>query len=385
MLKKTLRLRTLVAASAGLGLASSVYPVAVQTAAATGGRTVWLAILAAGAVCLLSARNFASLAERYPTAGGVQVYVRHAFGNTLSTTVTLLYIILAMAAGAAEAYIFVSVLVQLFKSFHLVALASLPLPLWSAIVLTVFYTINFLGVEIAGRAQEILTYSMLILLAGFSIYALGIHTGSPPAAATAPATLAPVGLGQAIAYAIYMYIGFEWITPLAEETCDKMFLGRAMSLAIVLLAAIYTLFTLGLVRHLPLNATLLNSTTPHLVFARAVAGRTGLLLMGLISVIATLTAFNAGIMGNSRLIYAMAREGMLPRFMSKIHLRFFTPWSALLTAFVLQLAITLAVVTTGTFKVPILLAATIECIIYTLVSLSVIKLKIRQTDRKSVV
>ena len=375
MLRRSLVLRSLVAASVSIGLASSVYPAAVQAAGAAGGSLVWVAIMLGGVVCILSALNFAVLSDRFPSAGGVQVYVRQAFGQELSISVTLLYIMLTMAAGAAEAYVFAGVLTQLFRALHQQWLATLPAAFWATVVLVFFYGLNLLGVEIAARTQEILTYTMVVLLIAFTSFVLLSH----------PAVGAPVrlprlnvsGLGTAVVYSIYMYLGFEWITPLSEEAKNKKNIGRAMILAIILLAVCYSLFALALTESVPINSALLNSRTPHLVFGRAVAGPWGLAVMGAVSVMATLTSSNAGILGVSRLIYAMAREGVIPRSLSKINMRFFTPWYALVFSFFLQLLITLSIIASGMFKIPILLAATIECVIYTVIALSVIKLKLR--------
>lgn len=369
-LKRVLKIRTLAAASAGLGFASSVYAALVQAAHNTGESLVWCAVLLAGLICMLAAGNFAWLAARYPNAGGVQVYVRQAFGERASNTVTLMYILLAVAAGAAESYVFASVLKNIFETFNIAFLAALPLGIWVGLVLAAFLTVNLVGVDIAGRTQEVLTFTMLVMLTGFSVYALLTPSGSP---VPSGAALAPVQLVQAVAYAVYLFIGFEWITPLAEETEDVKSLGKAMSAAIIALAATYSLFATGLTRHID-TGLIIDSTTPHMEFARVLAGRAGVLFMGAVSVIATFTAFNAGIMGTSRLVYAMAREGVLPRFLARVHMTFYTPWTALVTIFCLQYAFALAIVQSGSFKVPIFLAASIECVIYTLVSLAVIRL-----------
>lgn len=370
-LKRVLKLRTLAATSAGLGLASSVYAAVVQAADTVGERLLWAAVALAALVCILTARNFAELAGKFPNAGGVQVYIRNAFGEKPSNTVTLMYIMLAVAAGAAESYIFASVLQILFATFNLAFLASLPLALWVFIVLTIFMGINLVGVAVAGRTQEFLTLTMLFLLVGISLFAL-----LQPAARAAPppAAVDPLMFTQAVAYAIYLFIGFEWITPLAEETEDVKSLGKAMTVAIIALAACYSIFGTAVVKHIDTSA-IINSTTPHMEFAGLLAGRAGIIIMGAISVIATFTAFNAGIMGTSRLLYAMAREGVLPKFLAKIHLRFFTPWSALCFIFTLQLLFALFIIHTGSFKTPIFVAAAVECIIYTIVSLAVLKLR----------
>ncbi len=370
-LQKVLRLRTLAATSIGLGLASSVYAAVVQVGHTAGDRYIWAAILLAAFVCIMAARNFSELARRFPNAGGVQVYVRNAFGERASNTVSLMYIILAVAAGAAEAYVFASVLRIIFKTFNLTLLASFPLEAWIFLVLLTFLGINLVGVSVAGKVQELLTFTLLVLLVSLSVYALFQPSSH---AVSQSARVDGLMFTQAVAYAIYLFIGFEWITPLAEEAEDVNSLGKAMTLAIVTLGIAYSLFGTAVVKHVD-TASLLNSTTPHMEFARLLAGKAGIMIMGVISVIATFTAFNAGIMGTSRLMYAMAREGVLPGFLAKVHLRFFTPWSSLMFIFLLQLLLTLFVIGTGSFKTPIFLAASVECIIYTLVSLAVLKLR----------
>ncbi|HCJ10527.1 MAG TPA: hypothetical protein DHW14_05120, partial [Clostridiales bacterium] len=171
-LRRSLRLRTLVATSAGLALASSVYPAAVSAAAAAGGRLVWLAIGVAGLFCIMAAASFSELSSMYPTAGGVQVYVRHAFGERLAVTVSLLYVILAWAAGAAEAYVFASVLERVFAAARVPVLSDLPVALWVVVVITFFFVINLRGIETAGRTQDYLTYGMFFLVLALSVYGL---------------------------------------------------------------------------------------------------------------------------------------------------------------------------------------------------------------------
>lgn len=401
-LRRSLRVRTLVATSAGLALASSVYPAAVSAAGASGGHLVWLAIAVAGLFCVLSATNFAELSSMYPTSGGVQVYVRHAFGERLAVTVSLLYVVLAWAAGAAEAFIFASVLEHIFSLIHVPVLSDIPVALWVVAVITFFFVINLRGIETAGRTQDVLTYTMFFLVIALSIYALfaaalkglplgggglalgGLGAGAGVAAGSAGAAGSAAGGGaagflQAVAYSVYLFIGFEWVTPLAEETADIRVLPRAMPIAVTLLAVSYALWTTAMVTFVPM-ADLLGSATPHLIFAEVLAGPAGLLVVGAVSALATFTSFNAGMMGNSRLVYGMAREGVLPRALSKIHLSYFSPWAALTFMFAIELVLALVLSLTGAFTVAILMAAIIECVIYCLVSLVVIKLRRTQPE-----
>ncbi len=367
-LKRALRLRALVASAAGLAVASSSLVAAVQVLAAIGTQWAWLAVATAGMLCVVAAWSFGELAGAFPTAGGVQVYMREAFGPTMALTVTLMYVLLAMAAGAAEAYIFGSVLANSFASVPI--LGHVPVVLWVTASLTFFLVVNIRGVEVAGRVQEVLTSTMV---AAIVLTAAGaLFLGHPVSAAAKPFSV--VAFVRAVAYAVYLYIGFEWITPLAEEVQDRLDLPRAMPAAVGVLAVSYGLFTGAMGRVVPI-ASLLASPTPYLIVGETLAGKVGFWLLVGISALATFTSFNAGMMGYSRIVYAMAREGSLPRFLGKIHLRYFTPWSALSTMFAIELALSVAVVYTHAFTVPILLAAAIEALIYALAAAAVLKLR----------
>ncbi len=383
-LRRSLRLRTLVATSAGLALASSIYPAAVSAAEAAGGQLVWLAIAVAGLFCVMAASNFAELSAMFPTAGGVQVYVRHAFGERLAVTVSLLYVVLAWAAGAAEAFVFASVLKVVTSIVPIPVISALPVEVWVILVISFFFFVNLRGIETAGRTQDFLTYGMFFLVLALSAYGLvtaaakglilgggGLAVGS---GGPGPAPGGPAGFVQAVAYSIYLFIGFEWVTPLAEETTDIKVLPRAMPIAVGLLAVSYALWTTAMVTWVPLSA-LSGSPTPHLLFAVALAGPAGLLAVGAVSALATFTSFNAGMMGNSRLVYGMAREGVLPKALSRIHMTYFSPWAALTFMFAVELVLALLLSVTGAFAAAILMAAIIECVIYCLVALVVMKLR----------
>jgi len=372
-LKRALRMRALVASAAGLAVASSGLVATVQVLTPVGDRWAWLAVLIAGVLCIMAAWNFGELAGAFPTAGGVQVYVREAFGPTLALTVTLMYVVLALAAGAAEAYIFGSVLAVAFGMVPF--LAHVPLVVWVVASLTFFLLVNIRGVELAGRVQEILTWTMVVAMIGMAVAAF--ESGHP--AAQPAHRLSLPGFVQAAAYSVYLYIGFEWITPLAEEAQDRLDLPRAMPAAVGVLALSYGLFTTAMGRVVPL-AALRASPTPHLLLGQALAGQAGLWVLIAISALATFTSFNAGMLGYSRIVYAMAREGVLPRFLAKIHLTYFTPWAALVTMFSMELVLAVAVVYTRAFTVPILLAAAIEAMIYALIAAAVLRLRQTKPD-----
>lgn len=369
-LKKALHMRTLVSASAGIALASSDFPALIKAASQVGGWAIVFVVIGAGLVTGLVALSFAELAGMYPTAAGVRVYTKKAFGDTPSLTITIFYVFFSIIIASAETYIFSAVLHALSP--------ALSARLWVLIFLVVAIVMNILGIEIAGALQDILTYVMFAGIIGLSLYAIFSPHFSVASVPFAPSGMG--GFGTAIATAIFVYTGFEWTTPLAEEVASgKSVLSYSLPISVGLLTVTFALFAYATMGIVPLSQVA-HSPIPHLIFGQSLAGKIGLYIMAAISFLATMTSFNAGVMGNSRLIYALAREGSFPKFMSKLHPKYFTPWIALLIIFSLIAVFSVSIAMTKAFLVPILVAASIETLMYAIISFSVISLRYREKD-----
>lgn len=374
--RRVLRSRHLVAASAGLALASVSFPTASAALGAVGGWGVAVAILGAGALGVLVAFCFGELCAMFPYSGGMRVYVGKAFGDRAALTLTFLYLFLAVASAAAESYVFASVL-SAFSS-------GVPPQVWATVFLLATLAVNLRGIEIAGKSEEVMSFLMFGLILAIALGALLLWPSRAAAgqALPFPAFGSPSGLGLAAALSVFLFVGFEWITPLAEEAEDvERGIPRAMPIAILLLTGSYALFTLVMSLYVPVERLAApGSVTPHLQFATALGGPAMLAVMGVVSVLATVTSFNAGIMGTSRMAYALAREGALPKALSKVHPEYATPWSALVFLLGVTLVLTLLVAVSGAWQLPVLVAASIEAIVYSVVAASVLRLRRTQPD-----
>jgi amino acid transporter len=102
---------------------------------------------------------------------------------------------------------------------------------------------------------------------------------------------------------------------------------------------------------------------------------------------ASVTSFNAGTLTVSRYMYALARDGSLPKIFSRISVRYATPYMALIAISVLCLAISMVVFISARFdpesyELFIYLGAFIECMIYTVMACAVISLRRRQPEHE---
>jgi amino acid transporter len=127
---------------------------------------------------------------------------------------------------------------------------------------------------------------------------------------------------------------------------------------------------------------LADSPIPHIEVGRELFGKVGLVVFIIMSVLASMTSYNAGFLNFSRYMYAMGRDNVLPRVFSSIS-RHATPWFAILFCFAISLAISIYIYFSGRYIRLIMVSAAIEVIIYLVMALSAIRLryKLRDTHR----
>ena len=365
-LKRVLTLRTIVATSAGLTLASSCFVAAVQVANYILGDTAWLAILIGGGLCFMAAACFSELNGLLPTAAGIRLYFSRAFNDQVSLTVSILYMfIVIIGVVGAESYVLSMVLNEAFP--------AVPPYAWIVLMLMLVTGMNIRGIRIAGVFQDIITYGLMASIVAFGLIAL-YKVNFQLSAPLSPGGAA--GIVNAVAVGVFLFVGFEWVTPLAEEVTKVKQISRGMMIALGILSVSYALFTVAMTAVVP-KEVLAASAAPHLVFARATLGDTGAVWMTVISLAASVTTFNAGLISVSRFMYASAREHVLPAVFSKVSMRFFTPWVAIVTLFLIALTVAAVILATHRYLVLVKLAAAMESIVYALAGAAVLSLRRR--------
>ncbi len=374
-LKRSIGLRTVVSTSAGLTFASSTFLVVVQIACYLAGDSAWIAILIAGLLCALAAAAFSELNGMWPSVNGIRLYLFRAFGEKISLVAALTYMSVVTLVVGTEAYVLSHVLTE--------ALPAVSPPVWIFLMLTGATALNFRGLKVAGTFQDIVTYAVVASIVTVSLLALShahfrvpqpLHTGG----------IGPVF--QAVGVAVFLFVGFEWVTPLADEVRSPRAIPVGMFIALGMLALVYALvttamFTGGVGRETLFGTLAHREPTPHVLFAGAVLGPTGRWCMIVTSLFMSLTTFNAGLMGVSRFVYGMARDQVLPKGLANISARFATPDRAVLAVYVVALVVSAVVYWTQRFVLLVNLAAATESFIYAAAAAAVIALRLRDRDR----
>lgn len=377
-LKRSIGLPTVISTSAGLTFASSTFLVVVQVACYLAGDAAWIAIVLAGLLCTLAAAAFSELNGMWPSVNGIRLYIHRAFGEKLSLVVALTYMSGVTLVVGTEAYVLSHVLSA--------ALPSVTPPWWIFLMLTLATAFNYGGLKIAGTFQNVVTFSVVASIVILSILALA-H-----AHFVVPQPLHTGGVGpvfQAVGVAIFLFVGFEWVTPLADEVKSARAIPIGMFVAVGLLALVYALLTTAMFAALPSGGrTALFGTSanrvaiPHLVFALSALGPVGRWCMIGTSLCMSLTTFNAGLMGISRFLYGMARDQVLPKGLANVSQRFSTPDRAVFLVYVIALLVSALVYWTQRFVLLVNLAAGTEAFIYAFAAACVIALRLKDKGRE---
>lgn len=318
--KKVLGFWSCFAAAVGLVVASTTL-VSLGQGMGIGGGGFLYAMIAAWVLQLFSAMTYGELGTMLPRAGGISTYTLVAMGPLPAIVATFCgYIIVNLLAGPAELAVAGFVFTDVFAGWC-------P-PMAFSILLLIFLTVmNLLGTDIFAKIQIFFTTVMI-----GSIGILGIigvmEIAGPVPNIPPPPSFNPMGweVFSLLAMGIWLFIGIEFVTPLAEETISpgrnipwSMFIG----LAVILL--VKALYGFASIKHVPM-AGLAESTHPHIDVARALLGAGGGIWIGIVSICATASTVNTILAAVPRLCYGMAHSGELPLVFGWLHPRFRTPW-----------------------------------------------------------
>lgn len=292
-------------------------------AADTGG-AVPSAYLLALVAMLFTAYSYGRMAAAYPVAGSAYSYVRRAIDARLGFVVGWAVLL---------DYLFLPMVIWLIGGAYLSAqFPDVPTWVWIVGFIAVSTVLNVLGVRVAANVNSLLMTFQVLVLVLFVAFSIGYvidHDGGGALLSTAPfgndaTTLAALAGGAAIA--AYSFLGFDAVTTLTEETVDpRRTIPRAILLVTVIGGAIFvvTAYTTQLVHP---GGTFADADSAAYDIAKTMGGSllSSIVVAGLI--VAQGASGLAAQASGSRLMYAMGRDGVLPRkLFAYVHPRLRTP------------------------------------------------------------
>jgi len=290
--------------------------VLIGVASGLAGPAVVLSFIIAGCVALLTGLSTAELSSFIHEAGGSYIYTTKAFGRFPGFVVGWMksfdYIVGASAVSVGFAAYFAYFLNIPASEATLVVVGSV----WPIILML----LNLKGTkEAAGTnnllvALKITALVVFIVVCAVTLLDRGDFSNYRP---FFPEGVSGVMAGAAVIF--FAFIGFNTIAIMAEEIKDP---GRNVPRAILTAFVVCTLIYIGVAAAAVgvVNWQLLGTSNAPLEFAlKTVTDNVYILQFVAISALfATTSVIMSSIMGGSRALFAMARQGVLPKVLSRI-------------------------------------------------------------------
>ena len=295
-----------------------------------------------GVYALIGTLCVVELGAALPSAGGWYVYSRRAFGDACGFAVGWTD---WLAQSAALAYLSVSV--GDFAAVLWPRVAS-DAKLTALLTLATFTAIQWLGLRSSSWTQEatsLLKGAALLILVALCF----LHRPAPEALSVAASTLRPgltlAGLMLALQAIIGTYDGWYTAIYFTEEDRDPgRNLPRGALGGVACTIGLYLLFNLGLMHVLSVK-TLAESSLPAATAAQAIFGGSGGAIVTALALASLLSVINAVLMLATRILFAVARDGLFAQRATVVN-RGGTPVTAMLLTTVAAAGLVLS----GTFQ-----------------------------------
>jgi len=303
----------------------------IQFTTSKAGVTAPLAYLLAFLIVLTLGVSLTQLAKHLPSAGGYYTYVSRTVHPRAGFLTAWLYFLYDPTLAAfCLSYIGSVFEKAMWVEYHLV------FPWWLFLLMAGSFVafVTYRGIELSAKmlvvfgATEIIIVFLLSVWGFFQPGSGGINFSSFDPA-NAPGSN---GLYLAVVFSIFALTGWEGVAPLAEESRNpRRNLPRAIMASILLMGVFLVLCSWGLLLGWGTNEVrgfLGSEVNPTFVIAKNFWGGGWVIVIFALlnSMIAVAIAGNNAA---TRVWFAMARSGSLPRSLSKVHPKYKTPVNAI--------------------------------------------------------
>jgi basic amino acid/polyamine antiporter, APA family len=375
-LKRVFTLPALIIYGVGDILGAGIYAV-IGDVAELSGYFIWASFLTAASVAALTALSYAELGGRLPRSGGVAYFIHYTFrAEWLSLIVGWSMFCTCVVSMATTSKAFAGYLNEFLPA----------IPPW-AIILAFFAVLaffNFRGMEESSALNILCTCVEVSGLLIVIILALAfLFGGGDSSAATASGTIADgkeiagIAIIQGAALAFYSFIGFEDIVNVSEEVKNpERNVPRAILMALSIAGGIYMLVSWLATRVLSPDA-LASSNAPLAAVVQQAQPNFPAIVFSIVALFAVLNTALLNFVTASRLLFGMAKEGLLPTWLAKLHRKRATPYRTILV--ILPIVIVLAFAFERKFLAGT--TATLILLMFCCVNLSLLVIKKREGVR----
>jgi len=310
-------------------------------------RTVLLVWIAAGLLSLAGTFSYSEIAAMLPEAGGDYVYLRRAYGRLVGFLYGWMTFAVAKAGSQAALAVGLGIFMNValggaLQHWRPFGLSGLTLVALSAIWTVAL--INCASVSAGGRTALVITLAKVGLVLGVGVGAFSFAPGSwshltgAAAAGTCEGVAESArggvaGFGAAMLGALWAYDGWNNVAPLAGEIRDpqrnlpRAFVGGMLVVAFLYLfvnLAYFYVLTPGQVESVSTSSSVATEVLRRFLGPAAVS------LTAVALMISSFGSLHASVLANSRVPFAMARDGLFFRGLAQLSARTNVPARAIL-------------------------------------------------------
>ncbi|MEV5347076.1 amino acid permease [Streptomyces achromogenes] len=356
-LKKSLSALDLTVFGVGVIIGTGIFVLTGTAAKNTAGPAVSLSFVMAGAVCALAALCYAEFASTVPVAGSAYTFSYASLGELPAWTIGW-DLVLELALGTAVVAVGWSGYIHSLLDnwgWHLPealggrdGATGFGFDILAAALVLLLTAILVVGMKVSARVTSVVVgikvaVVLIVIIAGaFFVKGANYDPFIPkeqpaPAGGSlkaplvqlmfgwAPSHFGVMGIFTAASVVFFAFIGFDVVATAAEETRHpQRDVPRGILGSLVICTALYVAVSIvvtGMQKYssLSVEAPLADAfkTTGHPWFA-------GLISFG--AAVGLTTVCMILLLGQSRVFFAMSRDGLLPRFFSQTHPKFRTPY-----------------------------------------------------------
>ncbi len=329
------------------------------------GATAILAYIVCGAVIFLLALCFAEAGSNTNKSGGVYTYIEDAFGPRAGFLAGNIYLLggsIASDAALANAladtiqYFFPALGIDIYRMIFLLLLFG------GLAWLNISSVKNGVRFVVFASIGKLIPLILLIIVAIPYVKAENLQWVSEP-------TVSNIGTASLLLF--FAFLGLE--VPLSnggeiKNPSRTVPTGIFLAVSIVLLLYIsiqwVTQGTLG-------DQLTMHKDAPLAAVAGIAFGKPGMIFIITVTILSILGSLSGDILSQPRILFAAARDGLLPKRLAKVHPRFATPHVAIRV----YAAIGFIMAVSGGFKQLAIIASASSLLLYLGVVLSTIKLR----------
>ncbi|UKA48845.1 amino acid permease [Arthrobacter sp. FW305-123] len=355
-LKRSLSTWDLMIMGVAVAVGAGIFSVGAKAAANFAGPAVTISFAIAAVTCALAIMCYAEFATAIPVAGSAYVFTYATMGEVLAWIIGWNLILELFTAAAVIAKYWGIYLSTVFGLMGVemppsIQVAGIDLYWGAFLIVAIFTVLLVLGTKLSARVGNVFTLIkiavvLFVIVVGFSYVKFSNYTPFIPASeptdsgvadvmkqsffgfltGAAPAQYGTLGVFAGAALVFFAFIGFDVVATSAEEVKNpQKTLPRGIFGGLAVVTLLYILVSLALTGMVSYTQ-LAEVKNPTLTTAFEAVGNTDAAkIIAFGSLVGLTTVIMVLLMGLSRVVLAMSRDGLLPRSLSKTSEKRSTP------------------------------------------------------------